>query len=79
MEGKIFELRSLIYGKYNSEAEFAKRLGWPRQRLNKITAGKKEPCVSEVYEIAEGLEEDVCKVFQVFLRFWSPNEQRIIV
>ena len=55
MKKKISELRSLIYGKYDSQAEFAEALGWSKQRLSKITSGRKEPSISEVFEISKGL------------------------
>jgi transcriptional regulator with XRE-family HTH domain len=76
MKKKIFELRSLIYGKFDSETAFAEHLGWTRQRLNKITTGQKEPSVTEVHIIAEGLGIDVSVIFQIFLHFWSPDRQR---
>ncbi|MCL1808226.1 MAG: helix-turn-helix domain-containing protein [Clostridiales bacterium] len=75
MADKILALRGLIYGKFDSETAFAKRLGWSRQRLNKITSGKSKPDIDEVFIIAQGLEEDFETVAQVFLQYWSPKRQ----
>ena len=76
MTQKILELRSLIYGRFDSETAFAEHIGWSRQRLNKITTGRKEPHVTEVLEIAEGLDADVSVIVNIFLRFWSPRRRR---
>lgn len=73
---KIRELRSIIYGKYDSESQFAQVLGWEKQRLNKITNGKKEPDVVELNALASGLGVSVDNIAQIFLRFKSPNEQQ---
>ena len=40
---KVKALRGLIYERFDHEADLAKQLGWPRQRLNRITTGAKEP------------------------------------
>lgn len=62
------EIKSLIFRKYDSEAACAESLGWPRQRLNKIVNGKKEPSVSEVVNIAKVLDESVDSICSIFLR-----------
>lgn len=74
--GKVKELRSLIYGKYDSEIEFAERLNWKKQRLNKITNGIKEPDIEEINALAKGLNVEVGDIIQIFLRYKSPNEQQ---
>lgn len=76
MSRKIKELRGLIYSKYDSEADMAKAMGWPRQRLSKITNGLKEPDVNELNAIAEPLGVSVGEIAQIFLRSKSPNEQQ---
>lgn len=76
MAGKIKELRGLIYNKFDSESDMARFLGWPRQRLNKITNGMKEPDVKELNEIAEALEKSVGDIAKIFLQHESPNGQR---
>lgn len=72
---KVNEIRGLIYGKYDNEAQLAKELGWPRQRLNKITNGTKEPDIDEVCALAEKLDQSIEDVVHIFLRYKSPNRQ----
>lgn len=67
------EIKSMIYGKFDTEKDCAEAMGWPRQRLNKITAGKKEPSVSEVVAIACAVGKSVEQVADIFLRMASPN------
>lgn len=76
MSKKVKELRGLIYSKYDSEAAMAKAMGWPRQRLSKITNGIKEPDISELNAIAEPLGISVGDIAQIFLRAKSPIEQQ---
>lgn len=76
MAGKIKELRGLIYGKFDSESDMARVLGWPRQKLNKITNGIKEPDIKELNAIANALEKTVGELAQIFLKQESPNRQR---
>lgn len=73
---KVKELRGLIYLKYDSEAEFARALKWPRQRLHRITNGHKEPDLSEVDSIANLLDVSAGSMMDIFLRHKSPNGQR---
>ena len=76
MTSKNKKLRSLIYGIYDSEAQFAKSLGWTKQKLNKITNGTKDPDVYEVAELANGLNESIENMVKIFLPaespFWQP-------
>ena len=73
---KVLEIRGLIHSKFDSESKFAEHLKWHRQRLNKITTGKKKPDLDETFAIAEGLEMNFEEVAQIFLRYWSSNGQR---
>ena len=70
---KNLELNGLIHSKYQSESAFARALGWPRQRLNKITSGIKEPDITEAVEMARGLEVSVDQLADIFLPIKSPN------
>lgn len=72
---KVKRLRGAIYEQFDSEAEFAQEIGWPRQRLNRITTGRKEPTVSELNELAIGLNISVERVAGFFLQNQSPIEQ----
>lgn len=76
MNRKVKELRGLIYKSYDSEADFARKLGWPRQRVYRITNGLKEPSVSELNNMAEVLNKSVGDLAQIFLHHASPNEQQ---
>lgn len=67
------EIRSMIYGQYNSEKACADAMGWPKQKLNKIVNGKKEPTVSEVVKIATTLKCPVGRMAEIFLAMQSPN------
>lgn len=67
------ELKSLIYRKFDTEKECAEALGWPRQRLNKMVIGKKEPSVSEVVAIANVVGEPLANIAHIFLKMSSPN------
>ena len=71
---KIYPVRSLIYAKYDSEAELCRELGWPRQRLNRITNGTKEPDIREVKILAEKLECPFEKLADMFLRHFEEKE-----
>lgn len=73
---KVSELRGLIYGKYDSEAQLAAELGWTRQRLNSITNGVKEPDLDEVAALAQKLDKTIEEVVQIFLQYKSPNRQQ---
>lgn len=74
---KIIELRGLIYGKYETETQLANELGWPKQRLNLITNGTREPDLEEVAALAEKLDKSVEEMVFIFLRHKSPNRQQI--
>lgn len=73
---KIYALRSLIYAKYDSEAKLAEDLGWPRQRLNRITNGSKEPDLDEVKVLAEKLDRPFSDIAYIFLDQKSPNDEQ---
>jgi len=70
---KILALNGLIHSKFDSEAKMADALGWPRQRLNKITNGDKEPDLDEVRDIATVLGESFMTVANIFLAIKSPT------
>lgn len=73
---KVKALRGLIYERFDHEADLAKRLGWPRQRLNRITTGAKEPDIYEARALAESLEVPIDRIVQIFLNDLSPNRQQ---
>ncbi len=71
--GKVFELSALIHGKFRTDADFAKALGWSRQRIYKIVNGLKDPSLDEAISIAKVLEEPLNEIANIFLRYKSPN------
>lgn len=62
------QLRGIVYSRYRSESEMAKQMGWPKQRLNKITTGVKEPTVQELNELAIALDMEIGRLAQIFLQ-----------
>ena len=64
---KILALNGLIHGKYESQAQLADVLGWPRQRLNKIVNGDKEPDLDEVKALADALDDSLEHIANIFL------------
>lgn len=70
------ELKKLILQKYASEAECARKIGWTRQRLNKITTGCREPSLYELNALAKELGISVSQLVPIFLALKSPNEQQ---
>ena len=73
---KVRELTSMIYGQFDSEAAFARSLGWDRRKLNKITTGTREPNLCESAAIAAALGVSLDSIADIFLRRKSPNGQR---
>ncbi|MCL2140302.1 MAG: helix-turn-helix domain-containing protein [Dehalococcoidia bacterium] len=65
---KIKEFRGLVYAKYDSEAAFARDLGWQKQRLNKISNGIKEPDLLEASIMAKYLGVELDYLVSIFLR-----------
>ena len=60
-------IKGYIYAKFKSEAECARKLGWNRQKLNRITTGKSLPSITELNELANVLEEDSSTLLHIFL------------
>ena len=72
----LYGLRGLIYSRYSSEAEFARVLNWPKQKLNRLTTGKTKVTVADANAIAEGLGMSVADLIPIFLHQESPNRQQ---
>lgn len=73
---KIRELSGLIHGHYDTETQLAKKLGWSKQKLNRITNGMKEPDLAEAAAIATALDVSIDQIATIFLPGSSPNGQR---
>lgn len=66
-------LRAKIYGKFNSQAEFSREIGWGVNRINKILNGKCIPDVNECAVIATALEMSREEYIDIFMPCLSPN------
>lgn len=67
MQTNIMAFRGLIHAKYKNESAMARALDWPRQRLNRITTGAREPNVRELNAMAQALDTGVADIIQFFL------------
>lgn len=76
MAQKVREFRGLIYSNFDSESEFARSLGWTKQRLSKITNGARQPDLQEIDILSGPLGVTSNQLLQIFLRHSSPNEQQ---
>ena len=70
---KIMGLIGLIHAQFDSESAFADHIGWPRQRLNRITTGVQPPTLADVQDIANGLSVPFMLVANFFLETKSTN------
>ena len=57
----------MITDQYKTESQAARALGWSRQRLNRITTGRKEPDLKEVDAIAKLLNKSLGEIAAIFL------------
>jgi len=64
----IMQFRGLIHSKYKSESELAYAIGWKRQKLNKITTGKKVPTLSDLADLAPALSCSLEQLASYFLQ-----------
>lgn len=63
----VYELRSMIHGRFISEAKCADALMWTRQKLNKITTGRKMPDIVELSELASVLGKSLQELAEIFV------------
>lgn len=61
------KLKQFITKVYGTEANMARTMNWPRQRLNKITTGRKIPDVAEIGEMAKALGTSITQMAEFFL------------
>lgn len=73
MDALCCEIKGVILERYKSESALAQELGWPRQRLNKITTGVRKPTIEEVNCLSIALGVSVERLLQIFLKKKSPN------
>lgn len=60
-------LNGMIHAKFATESEMANAIGWSRQRLNKVTTGKKVPDLFELNNMAKALDVSFIDLAQIFL------------
>lgn len=77
MKGKVKAFRGLIYSKFDSEAEFARAMGWQRQKVSKLSNGTRQPNLEEIDIMAKTLEVTELELFHIFLANKSPNGQQL--
>ena len=70
---KNMELNGLIHSHYDSESQFATAMGWSRQRLNRITNGKKVPDLFDLRDMSIALPCDLMVLVNIFLPKKSTN------
>ena len=63
----LIGLKEKIKHVCKSEKACAERMGWTKQRLNKITQGRKIATVKEVEEIANALGEKAKDIIYFFI------------
>lgn len=70
---KNLQLSGLIHANYDNESAMAQAMGWSRQRLNRITTGKRLPDLNEVQALADALNTSFSSMAQIFLGGESTN------
>lgn len=70
------ELNGLIHSRYSSESQLADRLGWSRQKLNRITNGKLEPDLNDTVALSKALGVPLTQIANIFLQDVSTNGQQ---
>lgn len=70
---KNLQLSGMIHAKYKNESDFARALGWSRQRLCKITNGQRFPDLFETENMAQALDTSFSDLAHIFLSSKSTN------
>ena len=66
-EGMINEkFRSAIREKYKNESEFARKIGWTKQKLSKTILGKRSPKISEINTLSKAMGISVEELISFF-------------
>jgi hypothetical protein len=66
-------IKAELLQRFGSEAEAARQLGWPRQRLNRLTNCVRQPKMSDLTALGRILEKPPSEVVKFFLPDESPN------
>jgi transcriptional regulator with XRE-family HTH domain len=75
MSMPVNELRSMIRTRFQSEAEFARVMGWSRQKMNKITTRKQLPDIAELNKMAKMLDVGIPDLLRAFLPEQEPKQK----
>lgn len=70
---KNLALSGMIHAKFKSESAMARAMGWSKQRLSKITCGRRTPTLGDLDEMATILERPIMDLVQIFLPEKSTN------
>lgn len=70
---QVTRLRSMVYAKYESQAEFARQLKWHVNKVNNMLNGKYVPDVDEAAEISRLLGMSDNENLDIFLHKISPS------
>lgn len=66
-------LKSAIFRKYRTIAEFLQDIGWSRSKMGRLLGGKYLPDVVEAATISRLLELQTDECIKIFLPLPSPN------
>lgn len=61
------QLQQLIRRKFGTETALAEKLGWTRQKLNRITGGAMMPNIAVAWELSQAMGEEidvVCRLIE---------------
>lgn len=61
--------RGLIYSRYKTIADFARAIGWTRQKATNIVNGTQEPSLDDIDKMAKAMEMSLDET----ARFFLPN------
>ena len=59
-------LRTVIRKKYRTDNEFAKAMGWTKQKVSKTLKGQRSPKISDLNAMSEALELPIGEVVSFF-------------
>lgn len=65
------KVRGAILSRYPTVSEFARKLGWSRQKLSYFVSGEREPSLSDIQLMAKHLVMDSTELASFFLDLQS--------
>ena len=66
-------LRGVVYGKYKTQAAFAKAIGWNQNKVSALLNGNYVPEVDEAALIFDNTKMSLEQYISIFLPTLSPN------